>query len=381
MSNLLRLNIIAPADHEGANTHSISAGPCRVGRGEDNDWVIEDPDRLMSRNHCTFDLRGGVFVVIDTSSNGLFINDKPKPLGRGNSVIVNDGDRFRLGSVTLEAKIGAEEARPDPFLSILPGGEAQGAEPAEPAEPEPFALPRADGFPTLHMDLARSDLGLPPPEDDSFLSLLPQRTTFDAELTPSEDKVESDHVPSQMQAFTPAMTTNFHIPEDWADEEPEGFDAANLFEEPAPPVPPASPAPALGAASIPGFADASEHSPAWDGLDDASVPAAPEAPSGLPFAVQLVLMETFTSLARAGAPEEAELLAGTPEEAMARLAALDPEWAGLSIRSIAACISTHLHGHQAPSSGAIRPLEFPEIPDLPEARPLPRLPDDGEDAS
>ncbi len=351
MSSTLRLTIVEPAGGPDAERERvISSGPLRVGREGDNDWSIDDPALLMSRHHCTFDVRAGVFVIIDTSSNGVFINSSALPLGRGNTAIVKEGDRFRLGSVVLEARLGTVESHVDPFLTILPGEAGRLAPPPAP-EPDPFHKPRGDGFPTVHLRVDDEMMSLPPPEDDSFSALLPQRGAFDfgtgltgggleQELGPEfgsglridpgftrppPAQVESDHVPAHMQAYQPAAMSNFHIPEDWADDEPD---------YPAPlhkplsvgddPLLPSSPAPS---AQIPA------------GLP----PAITGAPAGLPVETQQALIEALCTIVQSASPTPPDLLAGTAGEVLERLATLEPEWAGLELASIAARISTLRH--------------------------------------
>lgn len=358
MSPTLRLTITDPANVPAAErVRVISSGPLRVGREGDNDWAIDDPALLMSRHHCTFDLRAGVFVIIDTSSNGVFINSSALPLGRGNTAIVTDGDRFLLGSVVLEAKLGAVEGHADPFLTILPGEAGRLAPPPAP-EPDPFQKPRGDGFPTVHLRLDDEMMSLPLTDDDTFSSLLPQRGAFDLDnglgrgldLGPEfisgprsmpgfssspPAEVESDHVPAHMQAFQPVMPENLHIPEDWADDEPDYAAPAHkplsLGDDPLLPVSPAvSPVGPM-----------------------ASSPPAARGTGGLPIETQQALVEALCTIVQSASPSPPDLLAGTAGEVLERLAQLEPEWASLELASIAARISTIRHG---------RDLAIPQVP-------------------
>ncbi len=346
MSPTLRLTIVAPATTPAAEgVRVISSGPLRVGREGDNDWAIDDPALLMSRHHCTFDLRAGVFVIIDTSSNGVFINSSTLPLGRGNTAIVKEGDRFRLGSVVLEATLGAAGNHVDPFLTILPG-EAGRLTPPPAPEPDPFQKPRGDGFPTVHLRVDDEMMSLPPPEDDSFSALLPQRSAFDLgasleqELGPEfglglrsgpgftrapPAPVESDHVPAHMQAYQPVMPANIQIPEDWADDELDypapAHKPLSLGDDPLLPSSPARPQ------SMP------------MGMTQATTGIA----AGLPLETQQALIEALCTIVQSASPTPPDLLAGASGEVLERLAKLEPEWASLELASIAARISTIRH--------------------------------------
>lgn len=78
-----------------------------IGRSADNDWVLPDPMRYVSSHHARISFRGGHYFFEDVSTNGSFINDEPKPIGKSNSHQLRNGDLLRLGEyhivVSLEA--------------------------------------------------------------------------------------------------------------------------------------------------------------------------------------------------------------------------------------------------------------------------------------
>ena len=45
-----------------------------IGRAQENDWVLPDPEQHLSRQHCVIERRGDGFCVVDTSANGVFVN-------------------------------------------------------------------------------------------------------------------------------------------------------------------------------------------------------------------------------------------------------------------------------------------------------------------
>ena len=51
-----------------------------IGRGSENDMVLPDPDRTLSKRHCMIENHNGKVVVIDISTNGTFLNYGKVPL-------------------------------------------------------------------------------------------------------------------------------------------------------------------------------------------------------------------------------------------------------------------------------------------------------------
>ncbi|MEM3872510.1 MAG: FHA domain-containing protein [Nitrososphaeria archaeon] len=67
-----------------------------IGRADSNDLKVED--ELVSRRHCRIDKVGSSFSIMDMKSkNGTYVNDR-KISG---SVILNSGDKIRIGKTTL----------------------------------------------------------------------------------------------------------------------------------------------------------------------------------------------------------------------------------------------------------------------------------------
>lgn len=81
------------------------AGGC-IGRGQDNDWVLPDPDRYLSVHHARVRFRGGAYFIEDISTNGVFVNGARRALGKSASPRLRDGDRLRLGAYELQVSLG-----------------------------------------------------------------------------------------------------------------------------------------------------------------------------------------------------------------------------------------------------------------------------------
>ena len=72
-----------------------------IGRGADNEWILPDPERYLSGKHARVDFRAGAYVLVDTSSNGTYVNGAQAPLGKHNDYMLRDGDFVRLGEYEL----------------------------------------------------------------------------------------------------------------------------------------------------------------------------------------------------------------------------------------------------------------------------------------
>jgi type VI secretion system FHA domain protein len=122
-----------------------------LGRARENDWVLPDPDQHLSRQHCVIERRGDGFCVVDTSSNGVFVNGESVPLGRGHERGLGQGDRLQLGTHTIRVEIEGAAAGP-----------ARPSERGKMFDPThvPRAAPKEDaGLVFDHTWVGRSELG------------------------------------------------------------------------------------------------------------------------------------------------------------------------------------------------------------------------------
>lgn len=126
----------------------LESGELVIGRGADAGWQIDDPDMFVSRAHCRIGRRPDGYVVTDMSSSGLFIDDAAAPLGQGNSAVLEDGMRLRLGDYVVgvdlsdDAPERSEPFRPaaDAFVQSPP------VRPAAPSASGGFAGVGSDDF-------------------------------------------------------------------------------------------------------------------------------------------------------------------------------------------------------------------------------------------
>lgn len=90
----------------------VDKGAIVVGRAETADWTIPDPERVISKQHCRIERDFSGFVLTDTSTNGVRVNDEP--VGYGLPRQLADGDVIMLGDAVVVARIAAEAATDSP---------------------------------------------------------------------------------------------------------------------------------------------------------------------------------------------------------------------------------------------------------------------------
>jgi type VI secretion system protein len=76
-----------------------------IGRGSDNGWVLPDPDRDLSKLHCTINYSNGLYSITDVSTNGVFLNGSAERVHRGATVMIEDGDTIRLGPYSFSVRV------------------------------------------------------------------------------------------------------------------------------------------------------------------------------------------------------------------------------------------------------------------------------------
>jgi type VI secretion system protein len=122
----LKLRVIS--DHykqlgkAGSRMFGVHGG--RIGRAPDNDWVLPDPERYVSSHHASVQFRGGKWILEDTSTNGVFVNDSSTPISVNGPYQMHEGDRLRFGDYEFIVSIDNRNDFP---------ADASGQMPAPPA--------------------------------------------------------------------------------------------------------------------------------------------------------------------------------------------------------------------------------------------------------
>src|ERR1700722_4877155 len=111
----LKLTIIDDNVSQPSRGGSIvfGVGGGGIGRAHDNDWVLPDPQHYLSAHHARVQFRHGAYYLLDTSSNGVYVNDDTAPIGRRSTFLLRGGERLRLGDYDLVVSIGPDPAPDD----------------------------------------------------------------------------------------------------------------------------------------------------------------------------------------------------------------------------------------------------------------------------
>ena len=269
-------------------TRVLASGRLTIGRSASNDWVLPDPERVISKHHGVIEGAGETFRLFDSSVNGVFINESDQPVGANNVYILRHGDHIRIGGYEINAAIEAHAGR---------SAEAHAGRSARPQDPvfdEPltsaadlFERPSDSGrlleddslFPIAPKGEGKqhqfADLDRGSPADEAFAppraipevppaSLAPASSTIpDAwdlsapEPAARSDKADSKGIPTEWDPFAlddgknePAVAEPVHsappLPEDQAPAKAPDLDSAT--RTPSPPDATAGPQPGPGLA-------------------------------------------------------------------------------------------------------------------------------------
>jgi type VI secretion system FHA domain protein len=249
---ILTLTLLRCPDAVPPQTRTVPGGEFSIGRGPENDWVLPDPERYLSKRHCVLAFRAGGWQIADLSTNGTFLNRDSEPIGRGEPRPLRNGDRLRFGLYEIEARLAEtaeprrEPGRSEPSVFGPSSFAAPRGSLSEPFERDPLLQPRQDADP-FAVGLAPPSINLPADYDP----LAPEPAE-----TPFAGPTQSDHSPHLEDAFAiPAARAM--LPEDWdRDLDPHPAPAAPPTPiMPAPPPAAASPLPPPAAPASPAGQD------------------------------------------------------------------------------------------------------------------------------
>jgi hypothetical protein len=142
----IRLTIISGPDgvDDAANGIDFYEAGGLIGRSLACDWVLDRSDSV-SRWHARVLFAGGDFHILDTSLNGVYLNDSEERIGRDRQARLRDGDRIRIGDYLIRVEIEddvATSAPASPDAARLPASSDEfSAEPASADSPEQVPSP------------------------------------------------------------------------------------------------------------------------------------------------------------------------------------------------------------------------------------------------
>jgi len=202
-----------------------------LGRAQDNTWVLDDPDRFLSGCHSQITFENGHYFLLDTSTNGTFVNNSSEPLGKGNRVQLNDGDNFELSEYKFQVRIigGASAIPPasvpnnldvdDPFgpatVNPLPYTPPVSTPPNPFDQQDPFGSSAPASAMPITGDIAETDpLAALDRSSNSFEQVQPQSDPF-----ASNSYSDSSGAINQAVSWPSAGQQGGIIPQDWDDED------------------------------------------------------------------------------------------------------------------------------------------------------------------
>ena len=95
-----------------------------IGRADNNQLVLPDPERSISRLHAKVVFRAGQYAIVDNGSNPIGVNGSAVPPGR--EQLIRPGDQVQIGSYLLTVTAAAPAGAPaSPFADLFGDG-AQG---------------------------------------------------------------------------------------------------------------------------------------------------------------------------------------------------------------------------------------------------------------
>ncbi|TBV01101.1 type VI secretion system-associated FHA domain protein TagH [Phytopseudomonas dryadis] len=280
----------------------LDRGELKIGRSAGNDWVLPDPERLVSSQHCVIQYRDGIYYITDTSTNGVILQNAGTRLRRGSSEPLDDGEVLKIGEYEIRVQIGGPTVATAPVATVAADDPFNSFEALMSRSAQPVDIPPPQATPTPP----------PAPRRDSPFDTKPDLFDF---LSPPASVAPAipDHLPAQQHEFrpppatapapgveTPPQTPASVIPADWdpfADLRVGSAPPATAIPDPfaAPAQAPAADRPAVEIPALETLAEAPHDRPLVEQAPMAEpAPAPAPAPaSAQPVADDALLLEAF----------------------------------------------------------------------------------------
>ncbi|SFV57407.1 Uncharacterized protein ImpI/VasC [hydrothermal vent metagenome] len=91
-----------------------------IGRNEDNDWILKDPNYYISGTHVKIICKDRTFFIQDESTNGTYLKNPYKKLSKGHPTIINASDVFIIGDHELQARYSNNDYSQDDLINSVP---------------------------------------------------------------------------------------------------------------------------------------------------------------------------------------------------------------------------------------------------------------------
>lgn len=136
MASSLTLEVAGPDARRlgSASRKTFTTSGGTIGRLPDNFWVL--PDQHVSGRHAVIRYSNGTFYVVDTSSNGVFVNSPENRLQKNQPHALKQGDRLYIDAYEIRVNLQEQAARVEPRMAPA----------AEPPLGDPFGVPASGPF-------------------------------------------------------------------------------------------------------------------------------------------------------------------------------------------------------------------------------------------
>jgi type VI secretion system protein ImpI len=136
MASSLTLEVAGPEARRlgSASRKTFTTSGGTIGRLPDNAWVL--PDQHISGRHAAIRFSNGTFYVVDTSSNGVFVNSPESRLQKNQPYALEQGDRVYIDAYEIRVTIQTE-TRSEPLM--MPAVQ-------QPSPGDPFSVPSSGPF-------------------------------------------------------------------------------------------------------------------------------------------------------------------------------------------------------------------------------------------
>lgn len=218
-----------------------------LGRSADNSWSLPDPSRFVSSHHASIRYDRGDFYLVDTSTNGVYVNSDTAPLGTGNQVRLQQGDKLYLGEYEIHVEFEQSAAAASPMSS---DDFDQWLDP----QPQDAAMGTSDGVDLLtpEQELLDPLAALDKASGSSSGIQWSGASQSDNAAVPNQAFVPPNPIPESDAPRIPAGAGGGVIPDDWdiddllSDDKPSPRNLA----QPAAPAPAVSKPPAAGVSGL-----------------------------------------------------------------------------------------------------------------------------------
>jgi len=212
--------------------YEFGADGGNFGRAPDNQWILPDPSRYVSSRHGQISCENGQFILVDQSTNGIYLNGAVQPVEPGSRSLLNSGDQLQFGDYRLKVSIDATASvAPSPtseslnFVAPPSTGDIASTvddldkwlEPSVPAAPQSQNIPPQISASPIPQSGLGLDLGLKEEEKDPLAALGGAGGDRSSGLSQAQPGALSDLIQETPPLDQQMMRVPNAIPDDWDD--------------------------------------------------------------------------------------------------------------------------------------------------------------------